>query len=264
MTDKLTEFRSFREKMNEKILDEGDLNLKRFFNLDSRIYEEGALSSSVKELLGLVASMVLKCDDCISYHIIRCKEEGVSKEELYEAFNVALIVGGSIVIPHLRRAVALLDELEEDKGTDEIWEIYTDGSCSGNPGPGGYAALLLHDDKEIPVTGYVPETTNNRMELKAVIEALKEVPVPKKIKLYSDSSYVLNGLSDWLENWKKKGWKTSSNKPVSNQDLWQELDILIDSREIEYIKVEGHSGDHYNEQVDTLAREEIISHLEGE
>jgi len=99
--------------MNKRILDEDNLLIKRFFNLDTRSYEEGHLSVKVKEMLGLVASMVLRCDDCISYHIIRCKEEGVSREEFFEIFNIALVVGGSIVIPHLRRAVELLDELEE-------------------------------------------------------------------------------------------------------------------------------------------------------
>ena len=111
MSDKLTEFKEFREKMNEKILNEKNLNINRFFNLDTRAYDEGALSSKTKEMLGLVSSMVLKCDDCITYHVTRCKEEGVTRDEFFEVFNIALIVGGSIVIPHMRRAVDLLDEL---------------------------------------------------------------------------------------------------------------------------------------------------------
>ena len=113
MSEKLSEFKEFREKMNEKILEEKNLNINRFFNLDTRAYEEGALSSKTKEMLGLVASMVLKCDDCITYHITRCKEEGVTREEFFEVFNIALIVGGSIVIPHMRKAVDLLEELSE-------------------------------------------------------------------------------------------------------------------------------------------------------
>lgn len=112
-SDALREFRRFREKMNERILESGNLEIKRFFALDTRAYEDGALSVKTKELLGLVASMVLRCDDCITYHVVRCKEEGVSHAEFLEAFNVALVVGGSIVIPHLRRAVARLDELDE-------------------------------------------------------------------------------------------------------------------------------------------------------
>lgn len=109
----IKEFREFREKMNERILESDNLSIKRFFNLDTRAYEDGALSTKTKEMLGLVASMVLKCDDCITYHVTRCKEEGVTRDELFEVFNIALVVGGSIVIPHLRRAVALLDELED-------------------------------------------------------------------------------------------------------------------------------------------------------
>jgi AhpD family alkylhydroperoxidase len=107
----LDAFRHFREKMNTAILEAGNLSINRFFALDTRTYESGALPAKTKELLGLVASMVLRCDDCITYHLIRCREEGVSDAEFYEAFAVALVVGGSIVIPHLRRAVARLEEL---------------------------------------------------------------------------------------------------------------------------------------------------------
>ncbi len=112
MGSRLDEFRQFRERMNKRILEEDNLVIKRFFALDTQTYNEGALSTKTKEMLGLVASMVLRCDDCIAYHIIRCVGEGVTREELFEVFSVALVVGGSIVIPHLRRAVALLDELE--------------------------------------------------------------------------------------------------------------------------------------------------------
>ena len=111
MTDSLDGFRHFREKMNAAILEAGNVNINRFFALDTRTYEAGALPVKTKELLGLVASMVLRCDDCITYHVIRCREEGVSDAELHDAFAVALVVGGSIVIPHLRRAVARLEEL---------------------------------------------------------------------------------------------------------------------------------------------------------
>lgn len=105
------EFREFRERMNDRILTADNLDIRRFFALDSRVYEPGALSTRTKELLGLVASMVLRCDDCITYHVARCVEEGVSEAEMLEAFSVGLVVGGSIVIPHLRRAVATMDEL---------------------------------------------------------------------------------------------------------------------------------------------------------
>lgn len=111
MSERLEDFRRFREEMNERIRQEGNLTVNRFFALDGRAYEEGALASDIKELLGLVASLVLRCDDCISYHLVRCREEGLGDDELFEAFSVALVVGGSIVIPHLRRAVDFLDEL---------------------------------------------------------------------------------------------------------------------------------------------------------
>jgi len=111
MTETLEAFRHFREKMNAAILEAGNVNINRFFALDTRTYEDGALPAKTKELLGLVASMVLRCDDCITYHLVRCREEGTTDAELYETFSVALVVGGSIVIPHLRRAVARLEEL---------------------------------------------------------------------------------------------------------------------------------------------------------
>lgn len=107
----LQEFREFRERMNERILEAGNLDIRRFFALDSRVYEEGALPTRTKELLGLVASLVLRCDDCVCYHLVRCAEEGLSDEEITETLSVGLVVGGSIVIPHLRRAIATLDEI---------------------------------------------------------------------------------------------------------------------------------------------------------
>ncbi|MFX0209576.1 MAG: carboxymuconolactone decarboxylase family protein [Candidatus Hodarchaeota archaeon] len=107
---KIDEFNSYREKMNRIIMEDANLGIKRFFALDTQTYAQGALSSKVKELLGLVASLVLRCNDCITYHTLQCHELGVSKEEFYEAFNVALVVGGSIVIPHLRKAVEILEE----------------------------------------------------------------------------------------------------------------------------------------------------------
>ena len=110
------DFRAFREKMNAEILGEDNLVINRFFNLDGRAYEPGALDVKTKELLGLVASLVLRCDDCVTYHVVRCQEEGVTRAEAFEAFGVGLVVGGSIVIPHLRRAVARWSELEAEGG----------------------------------------------------------------------------------------------------------------------------------------------------
>ena len=114
----LTEFREFRERMNTRILGENNLVINRFFNLDGRAYESGALDVKTKELLGLVASMVLRCDDCITYHVVRCAEEGVTRDEVFETMSIGLIVGGSIVIPHLRRAVDRWDEVERARERD--------------------------------------------------------------------------------------------------------------------------------------------------
>ncbi len=114
MTTRLREFREFRERMNRRVLDEKNLAINRFFTLDGKAYEPGALDEPTKEFAGLAASLVLRCDDCIAYHVIRCKELGAADAELFEIFNVGLVVGGSIVIPHLRSAVALLDEINAE------------------------------------------------------------------------------------------------------------------------------------------------------
>ena len=114
MSDQLSEFQSFRERLNERILGQGNLEINRFFALDDRVYRDGALSTRTKELLGLVASLVLRCDDCVRYHLAQCRAEGVGEEELFEALSVGLVVGGSIVIPHLRRAADFWDELTKD------------------------------------------------------------------------------------------------------------------------------------------------------
>jgi AhpD family alkylhydroperoxidase len=111
MTDSIADFNAFRSRMNELIQDAGNLTINRFFNLDHRAYEPGALGTKTKEMLGLVSSLVLRCDDCVTYHVIRCHEEGVTREEFLDVFAVGLVVGGSIVIPHLRRAMARLEEL---------------------------------------------------------------------------------------------------------------------------------------------------------
>lgn len=114
MAERLRAYREFRERMNRRIVESGNLPIQRFFTLDAKAYEPGALDERTKEIAGLVGSMVLRCDDCIAYHVIRCKEVGVSDAQLWEAFNIGLVIGGSIVIPHLRRAVALLDELNSE------------------------------------------------------------------------------------------------------------------------------------------------------
>src|ERR1041384_7092082 len=119
MANRLEEFRRFRERMNERILEAGNLEIKRFFALDGRAYEGGALDVKTKELLGLVASLVLRCDDCVTYHLVRCAEEGVTRAEIFESLSVGLVVGGSIVIPHLRRAVDRWTELEQVKSSQK-------------------------------------------------------------------------------------------------------------------------------------------------
>ncbi len=134
-------------------------------------------------------------------------------------------------------------------------KIYTDGSCIGNPGNGGWAAILLINEKKIKIKGYKKNTTNNQMELTAPIKALKKIPIGEKIEIYTDSKYVKIGITEWVTKWKKNNWKTSSKKKVKNIDLWKELDNLNEKYQIKWCWVKGHSGDILNDEVDQLARE---------
>ena len=137
--------------------------------------------------------------------------------------------------------------------------IYTDGACRGNPGPGGWGAILDYKGIEKELYGAEKHTTNNRMELMAVIKALEILKQTCLVKLYSDSSYVLKGITDWMPNWKKRGWKTASKTAVKNEDLWRRLDALIVSHQIEWLWVKGHSGIIGNERADQLANKGIDS-----
>ncbi|MGB2115705.1 MAG: ribonuclease HI [Porticoccaceae bacterium] len=136
-------------------------------------------------------------------------------------------------------------------------EIFTDGACRGNPGPGGWGALLRYGDNERELCGGEHETTNNRMELMAVIEGLSALQRPCEVKVTSDSTYVLKGIQEWMPNWKKRGWKTASKKPVKNVDLWQQLDQLVELHSIDWHWVKGHSGHAENEIADQLANRGI-------
>lgn len=136
-------------------------------------------------------------------------------------------------------------------------EIFTDGGCRGNPGPGGWGALLRYNGHIKELKGAEAHTTNNQMELMAAIQAFEALKRPCKVKITTDSQYVKNGITQWMAGWKKKGWKTAANQPVKNQELWQRLDAAIASHEVEWHWVKGHSGHPENERVDTLANEAI-------
>ena len=135
--------------------------------------------------------------------------------------------------------------------------IWTDGACSGNPGPGGWGALLSSGEHEKELSGAEPQTTNNRMELTAVIRALEALKRPSEARIYTDSEYVRRGITEWVKNWKARGWKTADRKPVKNQDLWERLDALAAGHKIDWRWVKGHSGVPGNERVDRLANEAI-------
>ena len=134
-------------------------------------------------------------------------------------------------------------------------KIYTDGSCLENPGNGGWAAIIIDDGKKTEIKGSKKNTTNNQMELLAPIEALKKIPKSKKVEIFTDSKYVKSGITEWIHNWKKNGWKTADKQPVKNKELWTELDLLSNEFEIKWSWVKAHSTDKLNNEVDLIARE---------
>jgi ribonuclease HI len=135
--------------------------------------------------------------------------------------------------------------------------IYTDGACKGNPGPGGWGAVLMSGGHEKDLYGYEPDTTNNRMELMAVISALEALKKPCDVLLYADSQYVLKGIKEWIHGWKSRGWKTADKKPVKNDDLWMRLDAACQPHKIKWQWVKGHAGNELNERADALANKGI-------
>jgi len=135
--------------------------------------------------------------------------------------------------------------------------IYTDGACKGNPGPGGWGVYLSYKGREKMLYAGEKQTTNNRMELMAAIQALEALTKPCAVRLHTDSKYLLQGITEWMPNWKKRGWKTAGNKPVKNEELWRRLDVAIQHHQIEWLWVKGHSGDEGNEKADALANRAI-------
>ncbi len=136
-------------------------------------------------------------------------------------------------------------------------DIFTDGACSGNPGPGGWGAILRYNGVEKELSGGAPETTNNRMEMMAAIAALEALKRPARVRLHTDSTYLKDGITKWIHAWKARGWKTASKKPVKNQDLWRRLKTAIEPHQIEWFWVKGHAGHPENERADALARDAI-------
>ena len=134
-------------------------------------------------------------------------------------------------------------------------KIYTDGSCLENPGNGGWAAIIIDDGKKTQIKGSKKNTTNNQMELLAPIEALKKIPKGSEVQIFTDSKYVKSGITDWIHNWKKNGWKTADKQPVKNKELWEELDLLNSEFEISWNWVKAHSTDKLNNEVELIARE---------
>ena len=139
--------------------------------------------------------------------------------------------------------------------------VHTDGACSGNPGPGGWAAILRFPDRESELCGGEPNTTNNRMEMSAAIAALEALTSPCEVELHTDSQYLKNGITSWIKGWKRNGWRTAAREPVKNEDLWRRLDTALGQHRIDWRWVKGHAGHEMNERADALAREGMRPHL---
>jgi ribonuclease HI len=150
---------------------------------------------------------------------------------------------------------------EANMTNDKPVIIYTDGACKGNPGPGGWGVYLQYQGQEKDLHGGEAETTNNRMELMAAIQALETLKRPCRVKLYTDSKYVLQGITEWMDNWKKRGWKTAAKKPVKNEDLWRRLDDALQRHQVDWQWVRGHTGDRGNERADELANKGVEEFL---
>jgi ribonuclease HI len=144
-----------------------------------------------------------------------------------------------------------------NSGDDDAVEVHTDGACSGNPGPGGWGAVLRWRGRHRELSGFEPQTTNNRMELKAAIGALEALKRPMTVRLHTDSAYLRNGITIWLPAWKANGWRTADKKPVKNQDLWRALEAALSRHQVEWRWVRGHAGSPDNERADELARAAI-------
>ncbi|MGE0735317.1 MAG: ribonuclease HI [Alphaproteobacteria bacterium] len=145
---------------------------------------------------------------------------------------------------------------------DGVVEIYTDGACQGNPGPGGWGAILVYGSREKEIWGGEDQTTNNRMEMMAAIAALESLTRPVTARLHTDSQYLKNGITEWLPQWKKRGWKTADKKPVKNVDLWQRLERALQAHKVTFHWVRGHAGHTENERADVLARKGLEQHSE--
>lgn len=152
------------------------------------------------------------------------------------------------------------DEITMKKMLKKV-QIFSDGSCKGNPGPGGWSAILKYKNHKKVISGYSPETTNNIMELTAVIKAIEKMKEKCEIDIFSDSRYVVMGMTEWIENWKAKGWKNSKKESVKNQELWRQLDELSNRHIVNWNWVKGHNGHPENEECDTLAKEEIEKNI---
>jgi ribonuclease HI len=151
------------------------------------------------------------------------------------------------------------EKLMRPRDKENIVEIFTDGACSGNPGPGGYGAILKYGQKIREISGCAPETTNNRMEMMAVIEALSQLKRPCKVRIITDSRYVVKGMTEWIHGWLRREWVNSRKKPVLNNDLWKKLLVLTKMHQIEWKWIKGHHGHPENERCDQLAREAIMN-----
>ncbi|MFW5996354.1 MAG: ribonuclease HI [Halanaerobiaceae bacterium] len=231
--------------------------IKEYINMVDESKQLSILDERTREMLFLLSIILEGEEKEVRPSVISCSRQGVTREQLQAVVSIALSVGGAAILPRVKKAVYAIESTGGDDEVKEV-DVYTDGACAGNPGPGGYAAVIVKNGNVLEeISGFCSKTTNNRMELMALIEALKVLGNRKKICVYTDSDYLLKGVKSWLDRWNRNGWKTSSGNDVKNKELWQNLKQLLSRFDLNIKKVKAHSGDKFNEIADSLAKEQI-------
>ena len=252
--ENLEEFSMFKNRINvsfAKIINELEIQLE--------VFERGVgftLACGSGASATAFAAYKLK----LMGNKIRIKQPGGDLEIFIKPDGTIIQKGSANYVFEGKISIDSREEKSEEKkaiskkNSDRKLKIYTDGACSGNPGPGGWGAIIIGDGDEIELCGGESETTNNRMELLGPINALKKIPETAEIEIFTDSSYVKNGITNWIKKWEKNDWKTAGKRPVKNKELWIELQNQIKRHNVTWCWVKGHNGDHYNERADELAR----------
>lgn len=277
LVEEISEIKNAKEKENVNLFNLENVNLFELNNYNNiTIYTGLNLNFISNKFINFVKEIIKIQDKKVQFNVVLVEKFGENSKIVVDWFNfinqtyqTKFYIKSEISRENLKEEINFIESVSKPEKMnnsfikDEIPKensvtIYTDGACSGNPGAGGWGAVLIRGDYERRFSGFEKETTNNKMEITAVIEALKMLKAPCNVELYSDSAYVVNAINlGWLENWKKNSWLGSDKKPVKNIEYWQTLDSLLKIHNVKFIKVKGHSDNKYNNICDELATGEI-------